>query len=125
MNSRVASCTCGQLQIHCPQEPTMVSLCHCLDCQRRTGSPFGIAAFFDAAATDIRGPSKTFQRVSDSGFPISFHFCGTCGSTVFWYPSRKPEAVAVAVGCFADPSFPAPTKSVYDKRRHSWVAVPA
>jgi hypothetical protein len=36
-----------------------------------------------------------------------------------------PAAVAVAVGCFADPSFPAPTRAVYDKRRHGWVAVPA
>lgn len=125
MTSRTASCTCGQLQISCPQEPAMVSLCHCLDCQRRTGSPFGIAAFFDAAATEISGSSKTFQRDSDSGFPIIFHFCGMCGSTVFWYPSRKPEAVAVAVGCFADPSFPAPTKSVYGKSRHGWLSVPA
>jgi hypothetical protein len=125
MITRIAKCSCGQLQIDCPPEPAMVSLCHCLDCQRRTGSPFGISAFFDATATGISGSSKTFQRDSDSGFPITFHFCGTCGSTVFWYPSRKPEAVAVAVGCFADPSFPAPTRSVYDKRRHGWVVVPA
>ncbi|MDX8539168.1 GFA family protein [Mesorhizobium sp. M4B.F.Ca.ET.215.01.1.1] len=125
MTSRTASCACGQLQIRCPQEPDIVSLCHCLDCQRRTGSPFGIAAFFDAAATDVTGLSRTFERNSDSGFSIAFHFCGSCGSTVFWYPSRRPAAVAVAVGCFADPSFPAPTRSVFDKRRHGWVAVPA
>ena len=125
MTSRIARCACGQLQIRCPQEPDVVSLCHCLDCQRRTGSPFGIAAFFDAAATEVTGSSRTFQRNSDSGFPIAFHFCETCGSTVFWYPSRRPAAVAVAVGCFADPSFPAPSRAVYDKRRHGWVAVPA
>ena len=125
MTGRTARCTCGQLQIHCPQEPAKVSLCHCLDCQRRTGSPFGIAAFFDSAATEISGSFQTYQRDSDSGFPITFHFCRTCGSTVFWYPSRKPAAVAVAVGCFGDPSFPAPTQSVYGQSRHSWVAVPA
>ncbi|MBA1141557.1 GFA family protein [Mesorhizobium neociceri] len=125
MTGRTARCTCGQLQIHCPQEPAKVSLCHCLDCQRRTGCPFGIAAFFDSAATEIRGSFQTYQRDSDSGFPVTFHFCGTCGSTVFWYPSRKPATVAVAVGCFGDPSFPAPTQFVYGESRHSWVAVPA
>ncbi|MDX8514798.1 GFA family protein [Mesorhizobium captivum] len=124
MTSRPARCTCGQLQILCPQEPAKISLCHCLDCQRRTGGPFGIAAFFEAAATEITGSSHTFQRASDSGFPITFHFCGTCGSTVFWYPSRRPSAVAVATGCFADPAFPAPTQSVYEKSRHGWVIVP-
>jgi hypothetical protein len=40
---------------------------------------------------------------------------------VFWEPARKPEAVAVAVGAFADPSFPAPTQAVWDQRRHPWV----
>lgn len=125
MTSRLASCACGQLQIRCPRQPDIVSLCHCLDCQRRTGSPFGVAAFFDVATTEIIGSSRTFQRDSDSGFPIAFHFCGTCGSTVFWYPSRRPAAIAVAVGCFADPSFPTPTRSVYDKRQHGWVAMQA
>ncbi|TPL55935.1 GFA family protein [Mesorhizobium sp. B2-4-4] len=125
MTSRIARCTCGQLQIRCPQQPAKISLCHCLDCQRRTGSPFGIAAFFGADAIDIDGSSQTFRRNSDSGFPVTFHFCGNCGSTVFWYPSRKPEAVAVAVGCFADPSFPAPTQAVYGESRHDWVVLPA
>ncbi|TPK59456.1 MULTISPECIES: GFA family protein [unclassified Mesorhizobium] len=125
MTSRIARCTCGQLQIRCPQQPAKISLCHCLDCQRRTGSPFGIAAFFAADAIDIDGSSQTFRRNSDSGFPVTFHFCGNCGSTVFWYPSRKPEAVAVAVGCFADPSFPAPTQAVYGESRHDWVVLPA
>ncbi|TIW65491.1 MAG: aldehyde-activating protein, partial [Mesorhizobium sp.] len=55
MTSRIASCACGQLQIRCQREPDIVSLCHCLDCQRRTGSPFGVAAFFDAATTEITG----------------------------------------------------------------------
>ncbi|TPL22735.1 MULTISPECIES: GFA family protein [unclassified Mesorhizobium] len=125
MTSRIARCACGQLQIRCPQQPAKISLCHCLDCQRRTGSPFGIAAFFDADAIDIDGSSQIFRRNSDSGFPVTFHFCGHCGSTVFWYPSRKPEAVAVAVGCFADPSFPAPTQAVYGESRHDWVVLPA
>jgi len=41
---------------------------------------------------------------------------------VFWEPERKPEAIAVAVGAFADPSFPAPTQSVWRERRHLWLA---
>jgi hypothetical protein len=123
--TRVANCTCGQLQIRCSGEPTKVSLCHCLDCQRRTGSPFGIAAFFDAGSTEVSGASRSYRRDSDSGFPVTFHFCDTCGSTVFWYPSRKPAAVAIAVGCFADPLFPAPSQAVYGEHRHGWVVTPA
>ena len=118
---RTAACSCGQLRIRCAGDPRKVSLCHCLDCQRRTGGPFGIAAFFDAAATEPDGPSRTFERGSDSGHPIAFHFCGACGSTVYWYPARIPGLVAVAVGCFADAAFPAPSQSVYEHHRHAWI----
>lgn len=125
MPDRIARCNCGQLRIRCTQEPAKVSLCHCLDCQRRTGSPFGIAAFFEADTTEIVGSSSAYQRSSDSGFPVTFHFCGSCGSTVFWYPSRKPTSIAVAVGCFADPLFPQPTQAVYNQSRHGWVVTSA
>lgn len=122
--TKTANCACGQLRIRCEGEPTKVSLCHCLECQRRTGSAFGIAAFFNAASTEISGSSSTYRRASDSGFPVAHHFCGTCGSTVYWYPLRKPDTVAVEVGCFADPAFPAPSQAVYSEHGHGWVVMP-
>jgi hypothetical protein len=72
---------------------------------------------------DVRaeGRASTYKRASDSGLAVVFHFCPECGSTVFWEPERKPESIAVAVGSFADPSFPAPTQSVWNERRHPWV----
>jgi hypothetical protein len=122
MMTRIASCSCGQLTIRCEGEPANVSLCHCLECQRRTGSTFGIAAFFDTAATFVDGSSSVFERQSDSGFAVVFHFCARCGSTVYWYPARRPGTVAVAAGSFADPAFPMPSQSVYDQHRHAWIA---
>jgi len=121
MTTRTASCSCGQLSISCRGEPQLVSLCHCRACQKRTGSAYGIAAFFERGATEARGRAGLYTRPSDSGHAVAFHFCPDCGSTVFWEPERKPDMIAVAVGCFADPSFPAPTQSVWDDQRHPWV----
>ena len=45
MLTRFAACVCGQLTASCSGDPAQVSLCHCLACQRRTGSTYGIAAF--------------------------------------------------------------------------------
>ena len=118
---RIATCSCGGLSVECTGEPVSVSLCHCRACQKRTGTPFGIAAFFARADLVARGASSAYSRDADSGFPVRFHFCPTCGSTVWWEPSRKPEFVAVATGAFADPDFPAPTKSVYGEQRHRWL----
>ncbi|MEO4000245.1 GFA family protein [Mesorhizobium sp. CAU 1732] len=120
---REATCACGGLAARCTGEPLKVSLCHCLECQKRTGSAFGIATFFEHENMSAGGASNTFTRASDSGFDVTFHFCPTCGTTVFWYPLRMPHLVAVAAGCFADPAFPRPTQSVYVESRHPWLAV--
>ena len=119
--ARVATCACGALRVTCTGEPKKVSLCHCLACQKRTGSTYGIAAFFAHGAVRVEGPSKRYSRLSDSGFPVEFHFCPDCGSTVFWEPQRMPDLIAVGVGSFADPGFPPPTQAVYDQYRHPWV----
>lgn len=120
--SREASCACGRLRLTCQGEPIRISLCHCLDCQKRTGSVFGTQARFRRAdVTRIEGESTPFTRQGDSGGTVTFHFCPHCGSTVYWELSGVPDAYAVAVGAFADPQFPAPRVSVYESRRHDWV----
>jgi hypothetical protein len=61
--------------------------------------------------------------VGDSGGAATFHFCPTCGSTVYWQLASAPDLVAVAVGNFADPCFPKPRHSVYEERKHSWANI--
>jgi len=122
MVMRTGTCACGQLRVKCAGDPVKVSQCHCLDCQKRTGSTYGIAAFFARKNIEVDGDFRTYRRDSDSGFAVNFHFCPGCGSTVFWEPERSPDAIGVAVGSFADPTFPAPSQSVYNERRHSWVS---
>jgi hypothetical protein len=107
--------------VRCTGDPIKVSLCHCLDCQRRTGSTYGIAAFFHLEDVEPQGAARSYTRQSDSGHAVTFQFCPDCGSTVLWRPHRKPDVVAVAVGSFADPAFPAPTQAVYSEHRHPWV----
>jgi hypothetical protein len=119
--ARSATCACGQLRVLCHGDPISVSLCHCLACQRRTGSTYGIAAFFRAENVEAAGRAQDYSRPSDSGFDVTFCFCPDCGSTIYWKPSRMPNLVAVAVGAFADPAFPKPTQAVYAEHQHHWV----
>ena len=125
MKSRTVRCHCGQLELSCEGEPRKTSMCHCLDCQWRTGSAFGVAVFYDRAdVVVIRGGSSTFERPSASGSPVTFHFCSKCGSNVYWEPARQPEIVGVALGAFADTEFPPPVQSVWAKDKHPWMQLP-
>jgi len=101
-----------------------VSICHCLACQRRTGSTYGAQARFVADKVQIEGKSCEYFRVADSGNRASFHCCPTCGSTVYYRIHDARDVIAVPVGGFADPDFPKPMVSVYETRRHDWVVVP-
>ncbi len=125
MTHRVASCACGQLRLTCEGDPVRVSMCHCLACQQRTGSAFGVQARFRREnVTRIDGTSTRYVRVADSGNPVTFHFCAQCGSTVYWELTGMTDFYAIAVGAFADPAFPPPTFSIYEVRRHAWNPLP-
>ena len=124
MAEREASCSCGQLRAFVTGEPIRVSICHCLACQRRTGSSYGYQSRFPAEAVRISGRFTEFIRHSDEeGELRSFNFCPECGATVF-YTGGDSTDVIIPVGAFADPDFPAPTVSVWEERRHSWVVPP-
>ena len=120
---RIATCQCGQLQVACWGEPVRISVCHCLACQKRSGGPFAAQVRFPEHQVRIAGKSHEWTRTADSGHPVEHHFCPDCGSTV-WYRSRPhSDAIAVPIGAFADPAFPAPWFSVYESRRHRWVSI--
>ena len=124
MSVRVASCSCGQLRAEARGEPIRVSMCHCHACQRRTGSVFGTQARFPRGSVAIEGDGTEYVRVGDEGGRFRFTFCPGCGSTVFYVEEGDEGRIAIPVGAFADPDFPAPTISVYEERRHPWVSVP-
>ena len=121
---RIAQCVCGSLRVIASGEPALVYLCHCKGCQRRTGSVMHAGASYPRAQVRIEGPDRVFIRRGNSGGDLRFHFCPECGSTVVWDADKFPDRVGVALGCFADPSFPAPTLSVWEESMHEWVGLP-
>jgi hypothetical protein len=125
MATRDAACSCGQLQLTAEGDPIRISMCHCLACQRRTGSAFGIQARFESKHVHVTGRYSDYVRTSDEGEDRTFHFCPDCGATVFYELSTVAAVVAVPIGAFAEPDFPPPTVSVYESRRHSWLGMTA
>lgn len=123
MTTRTATCSCGQLQANCRGEPIRVSICHCLACQLRSGSAFAAQARWPDAQVRITGEYRSWSRTGDDGGRATFHFCPVCGATVFYVIDAMPGLTAVAIGAFADPTFPAPRISNYEDRQHPWVAI--
>ncbi len=121
MASRQASCSCGNLTALCEGEPRFVIACHCLDCQRRTGSVFGVGAYFRESQVKSAGASKIFVREGQDGRKLRIHFCPECGTSVYWKLDFLADHLGIAVGTFADPDFPAPARSLWEQSRHGWL----
>lgn len=124
MIERKAQCSCGDLRVEVVGEPTRISVCHCLTCQRRSGSAFAVQARFPPERVKRFGKGTDYVRLGDSGTAVRFTFCPRCGATV-WYQIEDEASIAIPVGAFADPGFPAPTVSVYEERQHAWVTLPS
>ena len=124
MTTRIASCRCGQLRATAAGEPVRVSVCHCLNCKKRSGSAFAVQARWPAQQVAIEGRSNSFEMVADSGNRATFHFCPECGSDVYYVNEGKFDGqVAIPLGAFDDPYFLTPSFSVWEERKHDWVEI--
>ena len=117
---RTASCSCGQLRFMVVGEPALTWICHCTNCQRRTGSTHGATTWF--LHDQIKGRSgefKVFERAPGQG--AQSEFCGDCGTTVSWVNPSMPHAKGFATGCFGDPELPPPKLEFFTRSRHRWL----
>lgn len=100
-----------------------MSVCHCLECQKRSGSVVAAQARWPDDRVVIEGEYAEYSRIGASGAQTTFRFCATCASTIAYVSDGLPGLTAIPVGAFADPSFPPPHYSVYESRRHGWIAI--
>ena len=124
MTTRRATCSCGQLALTAEGDPVRISMCHCLECQRRTGAVLSNQARWPRERISVSGNAMAWRRPAESGNRLTFHFCPVCGSTVYWDNDGFPDVVTVAIGAFADPGFHSPAIAVWEECRHGWVAFP-
>ena len=119
--TRIARCCCGALRAETTGEPAGVAVCHCTECQRRSGSVFAANTYFRKEQVRTEGVSKVYVRDGQDGRKVRIHFCPECGTSVYWQADFLPRHIGVAYGAFADPSLPPPTLSAWEQTRHPWV----
>jgi hypothetical protein len=123
---RIAKCCCGHASIEVIGEPEIHGVCHCNNCKQRTGSAFGISAYFkteNVLAKHGEFSYYSFQGSQTNSFQERY-FCIVCGTTLFWRLSTSPNLVGIAGGCFAENPLGEPTYTNSCKKKFSWVKLP-
>lgn len=123
---KIALCCCGKTSIEIKGEPEMLGVCHCDNCKRRTGSAFGISAYFkteNILAKNGEFSCYSFSASQTNSFQERY-FCKACGTTLFWILSASPGLTGIAGGCFVGGALGAPSYSTSCKSKLSWVKLP-
>lgn len=123
MTEHRASCQCRAVKVASTADPDFSIACNCKACQKKTGAPFAVGAYFKMADVQVGGDTWKWSRQADTGRGLVNHFCPNCGTTVFWTLDMRPDHVGVAAGCF-DTTPPTPARVIWAREKHCWVEFP-
>ncbi len=118
-------CACGEVSYRLVSAPMFVHCCHCLDCQRQTGSAFVINALIETDRIEIlTGKPEPTEVPTDSGFPHDIYRCPKCHTALWSDYGRRGFMMFVRVGTLDDPTVIAPDVHIFTRSKQPWVALP-
>ncbi|MCG6857273.1 MAG: GFA family protein [Salaquimonas sp.] len=120
MTGYTGRCLCQAVTFRVSAEPQFTGHCHCLDCQKSTGTGHASYAFFELSGVHIKGVTSAYESRADSGATMTRRFCPRCGSRLFGHSSRMPDAIGIMLATFDDPDAFIPTTSLYASKHRKW-----
>jgi hypothetical protein len=125
MSQRQGGCQCGALRYRIEAEPVALVACHCTECQRQSGSAFGMSLVVPQQAFRmLSGEPRIFTRKAASGREVACAFCGECGNRIYHEPKYRQETLNVKPGTLDDTSWLSPALHVWTRSKQPWVPLP-
>lgn len=119
------SCLCGDISYTSSSLPTDLSLCHCKNCRRHSGSAFSAWHDLHTSSLIIRAGHAMLEQVSDLAKRSS---CSQCGTPLFMQYHCEPDIVGVAVGTIDEDSLTeqlrGPSNHIFVAEKASWFNIP-
>ena len=126
MTELQGGCSCRAVRYRLNRRPMFVHCCHCLDCQRQTGSAFVLNALIETAEVSLTAGAPVRSAMpTDSGRPHGIDRCATCGVAVWSEYGGLATMRFVRVGTLDDPRALAPDVHIYTRSKQPWITLPA
>ncbi len=116
-------CACGEVRYRLASEPMFVHCCHCLNCQRQTGSAFVINLLIESDRVEVTGKTEASEAPRDDGSSQEIHRCPSCRVAVFSHYGG-PAVSFVRAGTLDAPSAVSPDVHIYTQSKLPWVSLP-
>ena len=119
-------CSCGKVRYRLASAPMFVHCCHCLNCQRHTGSAFVINMLIEAARVELQGEApEPVTMPLNGGSPNQIFRCPECRVALWSVYGNRHQILFVRGGTLDEPSTVAPDVHIYTRSKLPWVQLPA
>jgi hypothetical protein len=121
---RQGGCACGEVRYRLTSEPMIVHCCHCLNCQRQTGSAFVVNLLIEADRVEVlSGAPEPVDAPRDDGTVQRIFRCPRCQVALF-SEYGMPEVRFVRGGTLDEPGAVTPDVHIYTRSKVGWVTLP-
>ena len=118
-------CFCGGVKFRAEVEERVIAICHCISCQRHSGSAFGVVVGVKNSDFDmISGELKSYEVATSSNSIRSRTFCPECGTRI--YAKTIGEGFkfwGIRVGTLDQRSSLIPTIQVWCRSAQNWAII--
>ena len=124
MNTIKGNCLCGGIHYSSHLAPLSTAVCHCIDCQKQSGSAFSVNLLVQAEGFLVQGVSLgCYAKAGGSGLPVKRYFCTRCGSALYSEIASMPGVLAVKAGTLSHPRNSAPSLHLWCASAQPWVVI--
>ena len=117
-------CACGTVRYRLASEPMFVHCCHCLNCQRQTGSAFVVNLLIEGDRIELlAGEPQAVDVPRDDGSKQRIYRCPECQVAVY-SEYGGPAVRFVRGGTLDDPRGVTPDVHIYTRSKVGWVTLP-
>jgi len=121
---REGGCACGAVRYRLASEPLFVHCCHCLNCQRQTGSAFVVNVLIEADRVELlEGEPEPVAVPRSGGKKQKIWRCAAC-QTALYSEYTSPRVRFVRAGTLDDPSSVAPDVHIFTRSKLPWLTLP-
>lgn len=116
------ACHCGKITFTAEVDASRVLVCHCTDCQALSGAPFRAVVLADMGSFHLKGPTKHYIKMAQSGNRRAQVFCPECGTPIYAADPENPTTVMIRLGCVAQRAQLKPVFQVWQRSAMPWLS---
>lgn len=122
---KTGRCLCGATAYRLTAEPLMIYACHCTDCQKRSGSAFGLSMWVPRGALEVtKGDAELHTSTTEDGRLRQVRTCAACGVRLWSEPQKLPDIAIVRAGTLDDTSWVHPVAHLWTRSAQPWFVFP-